>query len=345
MTHQEAVPNNDPTEWQPDPEADDAYLTDEDWSDQEDDQPDVPAENVLDDWIVYPSMALGVVVTTFFPILLGQQICLPLLSAAVLIPMFLWALRQGRPRRAITLALFWVVVQSISVIVASLLFEDTASRAVQGGREYRSAWLAWSEGGPVVSLAPSLAYGRQVIELALYALAALAYLGYGAYLDTLDALAWAQALGGQEEAAATLAQGRAFIGTLATWGLWLILPLGYFGASTGAAAALVAAAQCPDDVAAVVSRGGRPDLAGGWLEKVQAPTLLVVGGQDYAVIDMDPATLGPCAGSTLDCTDGVNCPNTIDDIAIHPETGVFYAIFNASIFTSLYGFFVERRDF
>lgn len=65
------------------------------------------------------------------------------------------------------------------------------------------------------------------------------------------------------------------------------LPLGYFGASTGAAAALVAAAQCPDEVAAVVSRGGRPDLAGEWLEKVQSPTLLVVGGHDYAVIDLN----------------------------------------------------------
>lgn len=65
------------------------------------------------------------------------------------------------------------------------------------------------------------------------------------------------------------------------------LPLGYFGASTGAAAALVAAAQCPEHVAAVVSRGGRPDLAGGWLEKVQAPTLLVIGGHDYAVIDLN----------------------------------------------------------
>ena len=64
--------------------------------------------------------------------------------------------------------------------------------------------------------------------LALYALAAFAYLGYGAYLDGLDAMAWAEALGGQGEATATLAQGRAFIGTLATWGLWLILPLAYF---------------------------------------------------------------------------------------------------------------------
>jgi hypothetical protein len=64
--------------------------------------------------------------------------------------------------------------------------------------------------------------------LALYALAAGSYLGYGAYLDGLDAMAWAEALGGQGEAAATLAQGRAFISTLATWGLWLILPLAYF---------------------------------------------------------------------------------------------------------------------
>lgn len=64
------------------------------------------------------------------------------------------------------------------------------------------------------------------------------------------------------------------------------LAFGYFGASTGAAAALVAAAQVPD-VGAVVSRGGRPDLAGPWLEKVQAPTLLIVGGHDYPVIDLN----------------------------------------------------------
>jgi putative phosphoribosyl transferase len=65
------------------------------------------------------------------------------------------------------------------------------------------------------------------------------------------------------------------------------LPIGYFGASTGAAAALVAAALKPDDVSAVVSRGGRPDLAGDWLPKVQAPTLLIVGGHDYQVIELN----------------------------------------------------------
>lgn len=65
------------------------------------------------------------------------------------------------------------------------------------------------------------------------------------------------------------------------------LHLGYFGASTGAAAALVAAAERPEGVAAVVSRGGRPDLAGDALPHVQAPTLLVVGGDDVPVISLN----------------------------------------------------------
>lgn len=65
------------------------------------------------------------------------------------------------------------------------------------------------------------------------------------------------------------------------------LPVGLFGSSTGAAAALVGAAERPDDVDAVVSRGGRPDLAGDALGNVHAPTLLIVGGDDRAVIGMN----------------------------------------------------------
>jgi pimeloyl-ACP methyl ester carboxylesterase len=65
------------------------------------------------------------------------------------------------------------------------------------------------------------------------------------------------------------------------------LPVGYFGASTGAAAALIAAAQLPDEVDAVVSRGGRPDLAGSALAGVQAPTLLIVGGLDRTVLQLN----------------------------------------------------------
>jgi putative phosphoribosyl transferase len=67
------------------------------------------------------------------------------------------------------------------------------------------------------------------------------------------------------------------------------LRIGYFGASTGAAAALVAAAQADAQVAAVVSRGGRPDLAGAALAKVRAPTLLIVGGRDGTVLDLNRA--------------------------------------------------------
>ncbi len=65
------------------------------------------------------------------------------------------------------------------------------------------------------------------------------------------------------------------------------LRIGLFGASTGAAGALVAAAQRPDRIAAVVSRGGRPDLAGSMLPLVKAPTLLIVGSRDTAVIEMN----------------------------------------------------------
>ena len=63
--------------------------------------------------------------------------------------------------------------------------------------------------------------------------------------------------------------------------------LGYFGASTGAAAALIAAANAPELIRAVVSRGGRPDMAGDALSRVQAPTLLIVGGNDGPVIGMN----------------------------------------------------------
>lgn len=63
--------------------------------------------------------------------------------------------------------------------------------------------------------------------------------------------------------------------------------LGYFGASTGAAAALIAAARLPEDVLSVVSRGGRPDLAGDFLPLVKCPTLLIVGQLDYDVIKLN----------------------------------------------------------
>ena len=79
------------------------------------------------------------------------------------------------------------------------------------------------------------------------------------------------------------------------------LPVGYFGASTGGGAALVAAAEIPDDIAAVVSRGGRPDLAGAALPHVKAPTLLIVGGND-----------GPVIGMNREAYDKMNCERRLE---------------------------------
>lgn len=85
-------------------------------------------------------------------------------------------------------------------------------------------------------------------------------------------------LGPRVSAAADWAATRADLGALR---------IGCFGASTGAAAALIAAAERPATIAAVVSRGGRPDLAGDALGRVEAPTLLIVGGHDEPVIEMN----------------------------------------------------------
>jgi dienelactone hydrolase len=89
-------------------------------------------------------------------------------------------------------------------------------------------------------------------------------------------------LGHRVVAAIDWAAGQAAVGRL---------PIGCFGASTGAAAALIAAAERPHAVRAVVSRGGRPDLAGYALPLVQAPTLLIVGGNDVPVIELNRAAM------------------------------------------------------
>lgn len=98
------------------------------------------------------------------------------------------------------------------------------------------------------------------------------------------------------------------------------LPLGLFGASTGAAAALVAAAHAPELVRAVVSRGGRPDLAGDALERVKAPTLLIVGDRDPEVLALNRAArkrLG--AEATLSVVPGASHlfeePGTLAEVA------------------------------
>jgi dienelactone hydrolase len=98
------------------------------------------------------------------------------------------------------------------------------------------------------------------------------------------------------------------------------LPLAYFGASTGAAAALIAAAARPGVTRAVISRGGRPDLAGDALPQVQAPTLLIVGGDDTAVIEMNrQAMLRMTAAVALEIVPGATHlfeePGTLEQVA------------------------------
>ncbi len=98
------------------------------------------------------------------------------------------------------------------------------------------------------------------------------------------------------------------------------LRIGYFGASTGAGAALVAAAERPEKVGAVVSRGGRPDLAGDALSHVRAPTLLIVGGNDEPVIGMNREAMEQIrAEKDLEIVPGASHlfeePGTLEEVA------------------------------
>lgn len=98
------------------------------------------------------------------------------------------------------------------------------------------------------------------------------------------------------------------------------LRMGYFGASTGAAAALVAAARNPEPVGGIVSRGGRPDLAGPALDQVRAPTLLIVGGRDYPVIPLNEDALARLRGEKhLEIIPGAGHlfeePGTLEEVA------------------------------
>ena len=131
---------------------------------------------------------------------------------------------------------------------------------------------------------------------------ALHHQGIGTLL--LDLLTLAEDLDYQTRFDITLLTHRLLVAThwVKLQALTRHLPLGYFGASTGAAAALQAAAALGDDIQAVVARGGRPDLAGAHdLTKVRCPTLLLVGGRDEQVLELNRAayTYLPCTKELL----------------------------------------------
>jgi putative phosphoribosyl transferase len=98
------------------------------------------------------------------------------------------------------------------------------------------------------------------------------------------------------------------------------VPIGCFGASTGGGAALIAAAERPDLIRAVVSRGGRPDLAAGALARVAAPTLLIVGGDDEAVLELNRQAKAQMSGETrLEIVKGASHlfeePGALDEVS------------------------------
>ncbi len=166
-------------------------------------------------------MGFGILVTTALPIFLGQRICLPVLSALVLIPMFIWALREGRPRKAIQLGLFWAVVQSAVFVIATVLLSDSASQAVVGGVEFRSEWLSWIANGTQVLRTPALALDRTVLELIVYSAAMFltgsvaGLIGLAAAMDAFNFTA-----------ASLLTQAaRPLLMLLGAWPIWVIVRL------------------------------------------------------------------------------------------------------------------------
>ncbi len=98
------------------------------------------------------------------------------------------------------------------------------------------------------------------------------------------------------------------------------IPLGYFGASTGAASALIAASKLQNKIKAVVSRGGRPDMASGYLEDIEAPSLLIVGELDFDVLNLNKQALEEIAGKkSLKIVEGATHlfeePGTLEQVA------------------------------
>lgn len=108
------------------------------------------------------------------------------------------------------------------------------------------------------------------------------------------------------------------------------LPIGLFGASTGAAAALMAAGQQPGDIATVVSRGGRPDLARRYLARVRAPTLLIVGGDDAEVLTLNRLALA-----------ALSCPKKLE--VVPGATHLFEEPGTLDVAASLAGHWFERH--
>lgn len=110
-------------------------------------EPGASDYHVLDDRVVYVVVFLGTLLTTGLPVFLGQRFCLPLLNGLVIAPLFIWALRAGRPRRAVELGLFWSLCQTAAMLAATLLLPEQTTIVVLRGLDFRTEMLAWVNDG------------------------------------------------------------------------------------------------------------------------------------------------------------------------------------------------------
>jgi hypothetical protein len=177
--------------------------------------------HVLDDWVVYVVIFLGTVLTTGLPVLLGQQLCLPLLNGLVIAPLFIWALRAGRPRRAIELGLFWAVCQTVSTVAATLLLPELASRAIWDGLSFRTEMFTWIDHGQGRPGMPAAFLPQAARNYGIFAALSLATGGMAAFVFL------AKLLNTFNFYVATLVQHVAspLLLALAAWPTWLIIRL------------------------------------------------------------------------------------------------------------------------
>lgn len=159
--------------------AEDAFAADagEQWP--EPDGEPASGAAVLDDWIVFPVIVLGVLVATGFPLFLQQELCLPVLNTLVIFPLFVWAVRSGRMRRAIVITLFWAFCLALTMVGLTLLMNEQAAGAVQGLAEYRTQFIRWIADGVPVEILPAQGWLAQLRELAIFAVAAALTAGLG----------------------------------------------------------------------------------------------------------------------------------------------------------------------
>lgn len=190
--------------------------------DQDLDSAGMTGYHVLNDWVVYPVLMLGVVLAAVPSVLLGQQICLPVLPVLVIAPLFLWAVRLGRPRRAIGLAVVWATSLAITLLVSSLLVPDQASQAIRHGLEIRSDVLAWVATG-VAGSGDVLGLPLSASTMLLQALVVLAGSVLSAGLAGL--LIDAQTINATSFVAASIVNqaGNPLPATLVAWPIWTVV--------------------------------------------------------------------------------------------------------------------------